>query len=133
MNGSASPHKASDELESRVITAAYACFERFGISKTTVEDIARGAKLSRQTIYRYFSGKDDILDTICCQEAERINLVVRNKIKRNSDFASILTDALFIIITEGSKSAILRQIVDVPSFQALASSASSRSHQLNLR
>lgn len=132
MNEATLPPKASDELENRVVAAAYACFERFGIAKTTVEDIAKGAGVSRQTIYRYFNGKDDILDTICCREAERINQVVRSQIRRDADFAAIVTDALFIIITEGNKSTILQQIVDVPSFQALAASAKSRSHQLNL-
>ena len=126
---SASP--APEGLEDRIIAAAYACFERFGIAKTTMEDIARGAKVSRQTVYRYFSGKDDILDTICCREAIKINAVVRKKVDRKRGFASTVAEALFIIITEGNKNPILRQVVDVPSFQALAGSPDSRSYQLN--
>lgn len=122
----------SEELEERIIAAAYSAFERYGIGKTTIEDIARGAKVSRQTVYRYFTGKDDILDTICCKEAVKINSVVRKGIDRSMDFATVLTQALFIIITEGNKNSILRQVVDVPSFQALAASPKSRSHQLNL-
>jgi AcrR family transcriptional regulator len=128
---SGTPPPPSETLEDRIIGAAYACFERFGIAKTTVEDIARGAKLSRQTVYRYFSGKDEILDTICCREAIKINAVVRKGIDRTKGFANIVADALFIIITEGNKNSILRQVVDVPSFQALAGSPDSRSYQLN--
>lgn len=123
---------ASEELEERIVAAACACFDRYGIAKTTIEDIARGASVSRQTVYRHFSGKDDILDTICCREAVKINAVVRAGIDRSMDFQTTLATALFIIITEGNKNAILRQVADVPSFQALAASPQSRSHQLNL-
>lgn len=132
MKETAGKSAAPEDLESRVVAAACACFERFGIAKTTMEDIARGAGVSRQTVYRHFSGKEDILDTICCHEAEKINGVVRQGLDRSMDFATTLATALFIIITEGNKNTILRQIVDVPSFQALAASPHSRSYQLNL-
>ena len=132
MMTTAGQHAAPGELEERMIAAACACFERYGIAKTTVEDIARGAKVSRQTVYRYFTGKDDIIDTICVREAAKINQVVRREIRRDMDFAATLTQALFIIITEGNKNPILRQTVESVSFQALAASAGSRSHQLNL-
>ena len=132
MNARTAKSAVPDELEERIVEAACACFERYGIAKTTIEDVARGAGVSRQTVYRHFSGKDDILDRICCNEAIRINVAVRQGIDRSMDFATTLATALFIIITEGNKNAILRQIVDVPSFQALAASPKSRSHQLNL-
>ena len=41
-------------VESRIIEATVKCFERFGINKTSMEDIAKVAKVSRPTIYRYF-------------------------------------------------------------------------------
>ncbi|PTR12588.1 MULTISPECIES: TetR/AcrR family transcriptional regulator [unclassified Novosphingobium] len=132
MTQSTASSNPSGEIETRIIESAYICFDRYGIAKTTMEDIARGAKVSRQTVYRFFSSKDDILDTLCCHEAVKINQLVRKGIQRDANFATTLTDALFIIITEGNKNAILRQIVEVPSFQTLAASAQSRSHQLNL-
>lgn len=133
MSGGGGRNANPEEQEERIVATAYACFERYGIAKTTVEDIARGAGFSRQTVYRYFNGKDDILDTVCCREATKINAVVRAGIDRSMDFVTTLSTALFIIITEGNRNAILRQIVEVPSFQALAASPASRSHQLNLR
>jgi AcrR family transcriptional regulator len=40
----------------RIIEATYACVARWGLAKTTVEDAAREAGVSRATVYRYFPG-----------------------------------------------------------------------------
>ncbi|MGE4430928.1 MAG: TetR/AcrR family transcriptional regulator [Sphingobium sp.] len=131
MTQSAKGAAPASDLEDRIIAAAYACFEKFGIAKTTMEDIARGANASRQSVYRYFAGKDAIFDTICCREAVRINAAVRTRIRRDMDFAGIVTEALFIIITEGNNNPYLRQVVENPGLQSLASRPGSRFYQLN--
>ena len=41
----------------RIRDAALVCIGRFGLAKTTVDDIAREAGCSRATLYRYFDGK----------------------------------------------------------------------------
>jgi AcrR family transcriptional regulator len=48
-------------VRERVLSATYDCVARFGLAKTTIEDIARGAGLSRATIYRHFPGGRDEL------------------------------------------------------------------------
>jgi len=47
--------------KARLIAAADACIERFGLAKTTIEDVAAEAKVSRATIYRYFPNRDDLV------------------------------------------------------------------------
>jgi len=47
------------------LEATYACVARWGLSKTTVEDAARQAGLSRATVYRYFpGGRDELIDAV---------------------------------------------------------------------
>ena len=46
---------------SAILAAAETCFERFGINKTTMEDVARAAEMSRATVYRYFSDRDSLI------------------------------------------------------------------------
>jgi AcrR family transcriptional regulator len=49
----------------RIVEATYACVARWGLSKTTVEDAAREAGLSRATVYRYFpGGRDELVDAV---------------------------------------------------------------------
>lgn len=47
----------------RILEATYACVARWGLSKTTVEDAARQAGVSRATVYRHFPGGRDELIT----------------------------------------------------------------------
>lgn len=48
----------------RILDAAYACFTRNGLHRTTIEDIAREAGVSRPTVYRYVAGKDEALQLL---------------------------------------------------------------------
>ncbi len=53
----------ADEQRQRLIDATYACAARWGLTKTTVEDVAREAGVSRATVYRVFpGGRDELLD-----------------------------------------------------------------------
>jgi AcrR family transcriptional regulator len=55
-----------------IIEAAARCFGRWGIAKSTVDDIARDAGLSRATVYRYFSGgKDELVGAVGIYEEGR--------------------------------------------------------------
>lgn len=45
----------------RLVDAARRCVERAGLAKTTLEDVAGEARVSRQTIYRYFADRDELL------------------------------------------------------------------------
>ena len=44
------------DVRERLLQATYACVARWGLAKTTVEDAAREAGVSRATVYRYFPG-----------------------------------------------------------------------------
>ena len=49
----------------RILEATYTCVARWGFSKTTVEDAAREAGVSRATVYRYFpGGRDEIMAAV---------------------------------------------------------------------
>ena len=49
----------------RVLDAALDCCERWGRSKTTVDDIATEAGISRATLYRMFpGGRDNLFEAL---------------------------------------------------------------------
>ncbi|MEY4340224.1 MAG: hypothetical protein RLZ14_2074 [Actinomycetota bacterium] len=48
-------------VEDRVIDAAKAAVERWGVAKLTIDDIAAEAGVSRATLYRMFPGGKDVL------------------------------------------------------------------------
>ncbi|MBY8871283.1 TetR/AcrR family transcriptional regulator [Micromonospora sp. PLK6-60] len=49
---------SSDRLDA-ILTAAYECFTRHGIRRTTMDDIAAAAGMSRPAVYQYVRNKDD--------------------------------------------------------------------------
>src|SRR6516165_12705977 len=51
-----------DEALQPIVGAARECFASAGVQRTRMEDVARGAGLSRQAIYRYVSGRDDLVE-----------------------------------------------------------------------
>lgn len=50
--------------KSKIIEVAWSLFKEKGYEKTTIEDILKGANISKGTFYRYFSGKDALLFTL---------------------------------------------------------------------
>lgn len=45
---------------------------RFGLGKTTVEDVARAAGVSRATLYRHFRSRDELVLGVLAREASRL-------------------------------------------------------------
>lgn len=66
----------------RILDAGLACIGRLGMAKTTMEDIAREAHLSRATLYRAFpGGRDEVLDAVVTSEVARFFLRVSDAIR----------------------------------------------------
>ena len=58
--------------EQRIVDATLRCIARWGIGKTTLDDVAREASCSRATIYRLFpGGKDAVLEALTRTEVDR--------------------------------------------------------------
>ena len=47
--------------EAEIVDAALRCFRQFGMQKTTLQDVADAAGLSRATVYRYFPDRAVLL------------------------------------------------------------------------
>ncbi|MEN3271518.1 MAG: hypothetical protein V7636_279 [Actinomycetota bacterium] len=58
--------------DTKVVDAALSCFGRWGVAKTTLDDIAREAGCSRATVYRLFpGGKDVVIEAVGERELTR--------------------------------------------------------------
>ncbi|MGI5171517.1 TetR/AcrR family transcriptional regulator [Spirillospora sp. CA-253888] len=61
----------TDETRTRVLDAAYEQFCRMGIQRSTMEDVARRAGVSRITVYRRFATKDALVEQVVRREFRR--------------------------------------------------------------
>jgi AcrR family transcriptional regulator len=66
--GAAEPE---DETTERILDAAVGQFELFGLRRSSVEDVARRAGVSRMTIYRRFPQKDALVEAAILRECRR--------------------------------------------------------------
>jgi AcrR family transcriptional regulator len=66
----------------RIIEAAAQCFERYSLRHTSMEEVAKLSGLSRQTIYRHFQNKDDLVAAVSEHKARGITEQVRARIRR---------------------------------------------------
>lgn len=65
------------------------------MGKTTVEDVAREARMSRATVYRYFpGGKEELFREVVRWEAARFFGELTRAVAPRQDFAELLEEAL---------------------------------------
>lgn len=60
-----------DEITTRVLDGAYEQFCRMGIRRSTMEDVAKRAGVSRITVYRRFTTKDALVEHVVRREFRR--------------------------------------------------------------
>ncbi|HET9769266.1 MAG TPA: TetR/AcrR family transcriptional regulator [Acidimicrobiia bacterium] len=66
------PRVPTPEVTAKVVDGALRAIARFGLSKLTVDDVAREAGISRATLYRYFPGRGAVLAAVIETETERL-------------------------------------------------------------
>ena len=53
-----------EKIKDSILRASKELFRKFGYHKTSVNEIAKKAKIAKATIYKYFDSKEQILDSI---------------------------------------------------------------------
>lgn len=64
----------------RILDAACRCFDRDSIRHTSMEEVARESGMSRQTIYRHFQGKEELVAAVAKAKAQGVTDLVRERI-----------------------------------------------------
>ena len=106
------PAPASPSRE-RLLEAAYRCVARYGLAKTTVDDIAREAKLSRPTVYRQFpGGRDAILREVVAWEANRFFGTVTRSVAGITALDELLIEIIVISARELEHHDVLQKVLE---------------------
>jgi AcrR family transcriptional regulator len=90
---------AKSSTSRRIRDAALVCIGRFGLAKTTVDDIAREAGCSRATLYRYYDGKPAILGAAVTAELDRVTSALVDAGRAEATFA----DAVVTVVVLGAR------------------------------
>jgi len=107
--GDAPARSPGDETRQRLIDATTRCLEKFGIAKTGVIDIVREAGSSRQTAYRYFSGRRELIYSAFVQASTRLLERIPAAVERHREPLDVLVETLLFLFRELPRDEILSQ------------------------
>lgn len=86
-----SAETSTDAQFDRVVAAAVRCIARWGLAKTTLDDVAREAGCSRATVYRLVpGGRDALLVAVAQREVERFFAGVGERLAASATLADML-------------------------------------------
>src|SRR3954447_7213366 len=100
-------------VRDRVLAATYRCVVRFGLGKTTIEDVVKESGLSRATIYRQFPGGRDelLLETVGWELANYFNQLA-DQVRDAPNLAELLQRGLYFAHRSVAEHTVLRKIMD---------------------
>lgn len=104
----------SDDTEvarGQILKAAESMFQRYGLAKTTMDDIAKEAGVSRPTVYRYFGDRDTLITALIEVRSRRLFDKARAFLRARETFAEQIVDGLIFLVDRGRQDPIIRLIV----------------------
>lgn len=118
------PDRRPDPTTEAILDAAVAEFEQHGFHRVALDDVARRARVSRTTIYRRFSNKDDLVAAVIERENVRLFADIAAELKKAAPQSNYYVEAFTLSILKFRRHRVLdRMIADDPGLVlALASS-----------
>ena len=108
-----SDRPASGDVRSMILRAAERCIQRHGIRKTTMDDIARDARISRPSVYRYFADREDLLLALMSEHSRALTERARRFIDKYPTVEDGLVEGLFYIADHGHRDEFTRFLVSM--------------------
>lgn len=71
-------------IKEEIISTAQKLFQRYGLDKTTMEDIAKAMRKGKSTLYYYYKSKEDIFDGVISKEAKEVFDSIKKEIDKVS-------------------------------------------------
>lgn len=101
-----------DQLTSRILDAALACFADRGVRRTTMNTIAEQAGVGVATVYRRFPQKEQLATAVVVREVTRLFAGVENAIAGAGTAEDQLVEGFVTFATEIAERSLLRDMLD---------------------
>jgi AcrR family transcriptional regulator len=103
---------AADTLAQTLIDAAEACFERYGVAKTTMSHVAEEAGVSRTTLYKRFAVMEEVLQAVFIREFDRFEARLAGNLEPIDDPGERLVEIVVAIAENVPENAGLARLLD---------------------
>ncbi|MFM9033850.1 MAG: TetR/AcrR family transcriptional regulator [Mycobacterium sp.] len=104
-----------DGATEAILDAALAEFDRHGIRRVALDDVARRAGVSRTTIYRRFANRDELVAAVMDRENARLFSEIAEELKTTRPQSNFYVEAFTAAMLRTRRHRVLnRMIVDEP-------------------
>lgn len=87
----------TESIEARILDAALVQFQRLGVKKTTIEDVARQAEVDRVTVYRRIGSREDLVRSVTAREVQSV-LAELHELPAQHDTIESVVAAVFVTV-----------------------------------
>lgn len=102
---------ADGDVRREIFEAATACFQKFGIRRTTMDDVAESAGVSRKTVYNYFENKNSLISEVIAQEARRVADEARDRLAHDLPAADLIVEAELALLDAARRSPYVNMLL----------------------
>jgi AcrR family transcriptional regulator len=100
------------ELLDRVVSAARRCFARFGVDRTTMQDIAKEAGIGRTGVYRLGVTRPEITEAAIVARLRELGEDIRRIAAEDGPFPELLTRSSLATVENARTDPELRNLLD---------------------
>ena len=105
------PELRAAATRERILDAAFAAISTFGLSRFTMDDVARLAGLSRQSVYRYFDSKDALVVALVEREEDAFLAGVRAAHERHARLEDAMREAILYCLRSAREHPLLDRLL----------------------
>ncbi|WP_164657901.1 TetR/AcrR family transcriptional regulator [Tropicibacter sp. Alg240-R139] len=85
---------SSDPKQQAILGSAFQAFATYGFRKTSMDDIARGAGMSRPALYQHYRNKEDICRSLVQHHYDKATTAVSEALNAPGSVTELLTAAM---------------------------------------
>lgn len=100
-----------EEVRAQILEAAKRVFQKWGLNKTTMEDIAQEVGKGKSTLYYYFKSKDEIFESLAIIEMNNIHKVALDSIRGLNSPKEKIRSYITIMLKEVKKTISIYPLV----------------------
>ena len=99
------------ESKREIINAAARCFEQYGPQRTSMDDIAEAAGISRKTLYRIFNDRPKLIQAILESRWAKIAKKIQRRIAKATSFEEALLEGSVTAVSAARSDKLTNDII----------------------
>ena len=103
------------QRERTILDAAFRCFERYGVHRTRMEDVADEAGISRALLYRYFPNRAELVEAVSVDRIRTLTAGLLEEIAAFDDPEEAIVEGMMLMLAAGRSARELFEFSDSPS------------------